>query len=216
MRSAEPPPPDDPARRPMRVVFVYFGPFNVNSAIQAFHFGNDLTDLGWTVTLAGVGDPELIRKVGEPRFECITHHDLPRTIEQSRRAPEPTIVVAWTPRENVRVATAAITTRLAVPYVVHLEDNEEFLLEAAAGRPVAELRRLPQSEQRRHLNPTLIHPGRYREFLAEAGGVTMITEELNEFNVAGRPHRVARPGIDSQRFRPDLEPAMSRRSLGLD
>ena len=28
---------------PMRLVIVYFGPFNVNSAIQAFHFGNDLT-----------------------------------------------------------------------------------------------------------------------------------------------------------------------------
>ena len=28
---------------PMRLVIVYFGPLNVNSAIQAFHFGNDLT-----------------------------------------------------------------------------------------------------------------------------------------------------------------------------
>jgi glycosyltransferase involved in cell wall biosynthesis len=199
----------------MRVIFVYFGPFNVNSAIQAFHFGSDLTDLGWTVTLAGVGDPELIRKVGEPRFECITHHDLPAAIEASRRAAEPTIVCAWTPRENVRIATAAITTRLDVPYVVHLEDNEEFLLEANVGRSVTELQRLSPAERERWLSPTLIHPTRYREFLAGAGGVTMITSELNEFNVAGRPHHIARPGIDSERFRPDLEPAMSRHSLGL-
>lgn len=200
---------------PMRVVFVYFGPFNVNSAIQAFHFGNDLTDLGWTVTLAGVGDPELIRKVGEPRFECITHRDLPQTIEDARRGGEPTIVCAWTPRENVRVATEAITGRLGVPYVVHLEDNEEFLLEAAVGRSVTELGRLSLAEQARRLSPTLIHPTHYQDFLAAAGGVTMITEELNEFNRAGRPHHIARPGIDAERFRADLEPAMSRQSLGL-
>ena len=31
-------------RQPMRLVIVYFGPLNINSAIQAFHFGNDLTD----------------------------------------------------------------------------------------------------------------------------------------------------------------------------
>lgn len=218
MRSATEPPRTEagPPLKPMRVVFIYFGPFNVNSAIQAFHFGNDLTDLGWTVTLAGVGDPELIRKVGDPRFACITHHDLPQTIEASRRAAEPTIVCAWTPRENVRIATAAFTSRLDLPYVVHLEDNEEFLLEAAVGRPVTELRRLPPGEQQRWLSPTLIHPTRYRDFLAGAGGITMITEELNEFNRAGRPHHIARPGIDSERFHPDLEPAMSRQSLGLN
>ena len=43
----------------------------------------------------------------------------------------------------------------------------------------------------------------------------MITEELNEFNHAGRPHHLARPGIDSERFRPDLEPPLSREALGI-
>ena len=202
---------------PMRVIFIYFGPFNVNSAIQAFHFGNDLTDLGWSVTLAGVGDPKLIRKVGEPRFECITHHDLPVTLEASRRAPEPTIVCAWTPRENVRRATVAFTSRDAIPYVVHLEDNEEFLLEAAVRHSVDEMRRLPEAEQQALIGEeTLIHPSRYREFLAGAAGITMITEELNEFNLGGRLHHVARPGIDSRRFRPELEPVISRANLGLE
>lgn len=200
---------------PIRVVFVYFGPFNVNSAIQAFHFANGLTDLGWTVTLAGVGDPEIIRKVGEPRFECVTHHDLPETLDAARRAAEPTVVVAWTPRENVRRATLGLTVRLDAPYVVHLEDNEEFLLEAAVRRPVEELRRLSSAEQQPFLRPTLIHPSHYREFLAEAAGITMITEELDEFNVAGRPHHIARPGIDPDRFHPEVEPVISRESLGI-
>ncbi len=60
----------------------------------------------------------------------------------------------------------------------------------------------------------LIHPTHHREFLAGAAGITVITEELNEFNVSDRPHHVARPGIDPERFRPDLTPPLARASSG--
>jgi glycosyltransferase involved in cell wall biosynthesis len=43
----------------------------------------------------------------------------------------------------------------------------------------------------------------------------VITEELNEFNLAGRPHHLARPGVDGERFDPDLAPAVTRQRLGL-
>jgi glycosyltransferase involved in cell wall biosynthesis len=200
---------------PRHVVFVYFGPLHVNSAIQAFHFGNDLTDIGWRVTLAGVGDPSLIRKVGVPRFDVVTHDELPRVLERSRGLAEPTIVVAWTPREKVRRLTLDFAGRLGAPYFVHLEDNEEYLFETSTGWNADEYRRLPAAEQDRLASDTLIHPTRYREFLAGAAGVTMITEELDELNVGGRPHHVARPGIDPERFRPDVETPVTREGLGL-
>jgi glycosyltransferase involved in cell wall biosynthesis len=204
------------APQPMQLVIVYFGPLHVNSAIQAFHFANDLTEAGWTVTLAGIGDPEKIREVGEPRFEYATHHDLPTVVERSRRDPKPAVVFSWTPRENVRVATEDLVRRLGIPYVVHLEDNEWHLYGEAVGRPIEEVRRLSLAEQDRLTPETLIHPTRSADFLAGAAGVTVITEELNEFNLAGRPHHLARPGIDSERFRPDLEPPLSRETLGID
>ena len=46
--------------------------------------------------------------------------------------------------------------------------------------------------------PDFVHPSRYLEFLRGAAGVTVVTEELNEFNPAGRPHRVVRPGTDTR------------------
>ena len=200
---------------PMRLVIVYFGPFNVNSAIQAFHFGNDLTQAGWSVTLAGVGDPDLIRHVGEPAFACVTHHDLPAVLDECRAAGEPAVVLAWTPRENVRMATQALCAGLGAPYVVHLEDNEWYLYEAAVGYPVEDAQRLPLAEQDRLSPPTLIHPTRHAEFMQGAAGITVITEELNEFNRAGLPHHVARPGIDTERFRPDIDPPLTRETLGI-
>lgn len=201
---------------PMRILFVYFGTFTVNSAIQAFHFGNDLSDAGWDVTLAGIGDPESIRYVGEPRFASITHHDVPAVIERWRRGRDvPAVVFAWTPRENVRRVAMDVVRSLGVPYVVHLEDNEEYLLRSKVGIPVDGLRRLSLAEQDRLAPPDLIHPTRSLEFLSGAAGMTVITEELNDFNVADVPHHVARPGIDSERFRPDLEPAVDRELLGI-
>jgi hypothetical protein len=163
----------------MRLVIVYFGPFHVNSAIQAFHFAGELTVAGWEVTLAGIGDPEMIRTVGEPNFECVTHHDLPRVLEAARRDPRPAIVLAWTPRENVRVATEPFVRALGVPYVIHLEDNEWHLYGEAVGRPVEQIRRLSLAEQDRLSPPALIHPTRSQEFMRGAAGVTVITEELN-------------------------------------
>ena len=198
----------------MRVLFVYFGPFDVNSGIQAYHFGNELTELGWEVTIAGRGDPARAKAVGEPRFECIAHEDIDRKVEQMRADPKPAIVVAWTPRERVRQLTMKAVQALGVPYVIHLEDNEELLIESASGRSLAELERLPLSQQGGPGMIDLIHPTHHREFLDGAAGVTVITEALNEFNRAGRPHRVVRPGIDLERFRPDLEPH-SRAELGL-
>ncbi|HEY7456969.1 MAG TPA: glycosyltransferase [Solirubrobacterales bacterium] len=198
----------------MRALFVYFGPFDVNSAIQAYHFGNELTELGWEVIVAGKGDPARARAVGEPRFKCISHDELDREVEAMGRDPQETIVIGWTPREPVRRMTMAAVGRLGVPYTVHLEDNEELLIESATGRPLAELQRLPPSQQDSLAPPDLIHPTRHREFLDGAAGITVITEALNEFNRAGRPHALARPGIDLERFRPDLDPH-PRERLGL-
>jgi glycosyltransferase involved in cell wall biosynthesis len=200
----------------MRVLIVYFGPFDVNSAIQAYHFGNELTELGWEVTMCGRDDPARMSAVGEPRFRCISHDELDAEISRCKREPMETVVFAWTPRERVRLLTGKCVAELGVPYVVHLEDNEYYLLESATGRTMTELQRLPLAEQDALTQIDLsIHPTNHLDFMRGAAGVTVITEALNEFNVGGRPHTVARPGIDSERFRPDLTPAASRRELGL-
>ncbi len=117
----------------MRLLIVHYGLFDSNSGIQAFHFGNLLTDLGWEVTLACEGEIDRVRRVGEPRFECIDHVGLPSKLEQWRPDPRECLICAWTPRENVRREVTNFASQLGVPYVVHLEDNEEHLLARRAG-----------------------------------------------------------------------------------
>ncbi len=199
----------------MRLLIIHYGLFDSNSGIQAFHFGNLLSDLGWEVTLACEGGTDRLERVGEPRFECIGRAGLPSKLEQWRRDPGESLICAWTPRENVRRETARFTSELGIPYVVHLEDNEEHLLSAALQMPIEELLALPASVQDELVPADLVHPSRYPEFLREAAGITVITEELNEFNSAHRPHHLARPGVDTDRFGPGLEPALGRDLLGL-
>ena len=104
---------------------------------------------------------------------------------------------------------------LGAPYVVHLEDNEEHLVSTALRLPYEQLRRLPRARQDELCTDDFVHPAHYPRLLERAAAVTVITEELNEFNFAGRPHLLAPPGVDGDRFRPDLTPPVTREQLGL-
>jgi glycosyltransferase involved in cell wall biosynthesis len=199
----------------MRVLILHFGKLNVNSVIQAFHLGQELTTEGIEVTLCGKGPAGRIADVGDPAFDCISYDDLDRKLRAWAGDPSETIVCAWTPREIVRRATERAVEALGCPYVVHLEDNEEHLLSSALGLPYEELRRLPSERLDRLCGEDFIHPRHYPRLLERAAGVTVITGELSEFNFASRPHHLARPGVDAERFRPDLAPAVAREQLGL-
>jgi glycosyltransferase involved in cell wall biosynthesis len=199
----------------LKILFILYGPFDCNSAIQALHFGNELTDLGCEVTLCATRDPAAIRKVGEPRFECIRYRELPRKRRELEPHRDDALICAWTPRERVRRATLPLVEQLGIPYVVHLEDNEEYLLARAYHMPMGELQRMPVRERDRPETLDLSHPPEYKEFLRGADAVTMITEELNEFNFGDLPHHLMRPGIEADRFRPDLTPPETREGLGL-
>jgi glycosyltransferase involved in cell wall biosynthesis len=199
----------------VRVLFLLYGPFDSNSAIQALHFGNHMTDIGCEVTLCATGDPGKIGTVGHPRFECIRYPELSRKRRQLQRNSGDALICAWTPRERVRKATEKLLRHLPVPYVVHLEDNESYLLSSFNRLPKGEMRRMPVRRYDRPSSEEMVDPARYLEFLRSADGITVITEELNDFNVGHRPHHLARPGIDSDRFRPDLTPPLPRERLGL-
>jgi glycosyltransferase involved in cell wall biosynthesis len=199
----------------MRILFLHFGKLNVNSVIQAFHLGEELTAAGIEVTLCGQGPGGRIAEVGEPSFDCITYDELDGILRTWSRDPGKTIVCAWTPREIVRRATETAVAALGCPYVVHLEDNEEHLLSSALRVPYQELRRLPAERLDELCGEDFIHPAHYPRLLERAAGVTVITEELNEFNFGGRPQHLARPGVDAERFRPDLPPTVTRERLGL-
>ena len=197
----------------MKSLIVLHGPFNCNSGIQVFHLANRLCQRGWDVAVAAPSPTEDVRDVGDPQFECLTYAEARRTAR--RWAGQDLVIHAWTPREGVRRLTEELVRSAGAPYVVHLEDNEEHLASVSAKMPFPVLRALPSWAQSLLARDWRIHPTRYSRFLAHAAGITMVTQKLNEFNVAGRPHAVVRPVVDTDEFAPSPDGRARRRELGL-
>jgi glycosyltransferase involved in cell wall biosynthesis len=118
----------------------------------------------------------------------------------SRTFPDgrpPEIVHAWTPRENVRLFCEKVAGFCDFSLFVHLEDNEELILEVNLGMSFEKLVRT-----RAETPSNLSHPRNYRAFIASATGVTMIMDRLERFVPPNVPKLVLWPGADEKLFSP--------------
>ena len=157
--------------------------FRSNSGIQIFNLANELDRLGVGCRVVVPGDPSTVQLIGTPHFEVLEH----RHARRARGA----LVHAWTPRENVRAVTEKIVGRGRLPYVVHLEDNEDLV--SANDHERSE----------------------YRSFLERSAGVTVVNEKLFEFKPDGIPGEVIWPAYEEHLFRPQPADGSLRALLGL-
>jgi glycosyltransferase involved in cell wall biosynthesis len=107
-------------------------------------------------------------------------------------------VHGWTPRENVRLFCEKLGGFCEFALIVHLEDNEELILEVNLGTPFHKLATSHNAE----FPPNLSHPRHYRTFIGSANGVTMIMDRLERFVPATIPKLILWPGADEEVFFP--------------
>ena len=119
----------------------------------------------------------------------------------------PDVIIAWTPRENVRrAALAALRRAPHARLVIHLEDNEDSITARYLGISTCALRwlrpRNPLAWRRlralRGLPLSL--PWRMRRFLRSAHAITMVAPELAAFVPPGIPSVCFAPGFDESLF----------------
>ena len=125
--------------------------------------------------------------------------------------PQQTAIVCWTPREVIRRAVQPVATLYGIPYLVHLEDNEEHL----ARLKLATMKRRPWRSA--SVPETISDPAELPAFLGGARGVTLIEERLRETVPAHVPALLLEPGVDLEIFGGELAPdrrAEIRRSVG--
>lgn len=207
------PEPAAPAKHPRNLLFLLYGNFTSNSALQACAFANELAAAGHDCAVAVPADAGTVRHHLAPRFRALTHADALARAGGFANGRGPNIIHAWTTREHVRRSALEIHARHGGRLVVHLEDNEHEILAQRLGRPAAELEALPDAELDPLVPADLSHPRRGPAFLAAADGVTVITERLAEFAPPGRPCLVLRPAADARFFFPRPVPAEFRRVL---
>jgi glycosyltransferase involved in cell wall biosynthesis len=181
------------------ILFALYHDFSANSAIHVHNFANQLAALGHSTAVAipegkDAGATLGLQYYSVHRFAQVEGY-WPRVFPNGR---PPDIVHAWTPRENVRLFCEKLAGFCEFALFVHLEDNEEVILEASLGKTFEKLARSRSAE----IPINLSHPRNYRAFIASAAGVTIIMDRLEQFVPAESPKLILWPGADEQLFFP--------------
>lgn len=198
----------------MKILFINYHHLNSNSGIHIFNLANHLSRLGMDCTVCVPSQKETVAALGKPEFETLNFSDL--LDEKQRPEKRFDLIHAWTPREVVRKTAVELRKKYACPLVVHLEDNEDYLIKVLLRLPVAILRRFPSLVLNVVTPNFMSHPLRYPEFLRSADGGTVIMDGLREFFPATTPTELIWAG-----YQENMEWSMSkdmdlRRQLKID
>jgi glycosyltransferase involved in cell wall biosynthesis len=194
------------------ILFALYHDFSANSAVHVHNFANQLAALGHSCAVAIPDDTERGAGLGEQNYSIHRFDQLDG--EWSRAFPNggsPEIVHAWTPRENVRLFCEKLAGFCSYALFVHLEDNEELILEVNLGSSFEELAASRSAE----IPNNLSHPRHYRGFIASAAGVTMIMDRLERFVPSETPQLILWPGADDRFFFPRTRDPQLLEQLGI-
>jgi glycosyltransferase involved in cell wall biosynthesis len=182
----------------MRVVLISHCNLLGNSAMHVFSMAEELKQIGHDVVMLlpdSLQSAERHRKAEWPirLYADALEGDLP--FKGGGRAE---IVHAWSPREHVRKVTEALASKEGCPYIVHMEDNEEQIVNDELKEGDFEtLARLAPLYQDVLISDYRSHPLRYREFIQRAAGYTCLIDRLLEF---------CPPSVESVMFWPGFDP----------
>jgi len=201
----------------VNILFVNYGDFTTNSLNHIGGFANVLSAQGHAVVVAVPSGRDTLSVASDPVYIPALYDDV---LSQPALFPDRAtadIIHAWTPRECVRKFVVAYqrTARRSAKLIIHLEDNEEYLISGYARRPIAELRAMGFDELDSIMSDSLPHPVRHRTFLRLADAATVIVDRLREFVPATVPCSVIAPGVDPDYLTPAPAAPELRRSLGL-
>lgn len=201
----------------MHAVFVCYYSFACNSAGHIACLANALAARGVRVTVFAAFAPETAALHGPVNYATQSFADADAWLASAKPDPADTVIIAWTPRENVRRFVTALRAKLPAPYVVHLEDNEKLLTAGNLGLDYDVLASLPPAEIDRRLGADnrLSHPLHFPRFIAESTGVTALIDRLLEFAPAGHPSLLFWPGYNPAFFGPRPVDYARRRALGI-
>jgi GT2 family glycosyltransferase/glycosyltransferase involved in cell wall biosynthesis/phage shock protein A len=199
----------------VNILFVNYGDFTTNSLNHIAGFAGKLCAEGHACAVAVPGKKESLSNIPDAVFVAITYDEVlanPGFFPDGRPAD---LIHAWTPREGVRKFVVAYQRLQPTRLVVHLEDNEEFLVSAFMGESLETLRQQPEENYPKTLVDGLPHPVRYKNLLRLADGVTVITDSLRSFVPPGPSIATLPPGVDFTLYFPQLADQSLRQKIGL-
>lgn len=182
----------------MNIVFINYDGYSGCSGVHIHFLANALADRGHRCFVVVPVDND-DGYFGTPRYSVLKAVEAIHLAERGSPLFRDAVLHAWTPREIVRTVTESLAASCRRPYFVHLEDNEEYILEKMYQAPIQRLRAAAEAGRFQAV-PQFCHPVRYREFLAGAAGVTCIIDALQRFVPEGVPSTVFWPACEDAFF----------------
>jgi glycosyltransferase involved in cell wall biosynthesis/2-polyprenyl-3-methyl-5-hydroxy-6-metoxy-1,4-benzoquinol methylase len=202
----------------INILFVTYHDFTSNSAIQIHNFANSLVKMGNDCCIAVPSNKNSVHDAigGEILYTPLNFSELQNGRKIFRNGEIPDIIHAWTPREIVRRQCLSLLKMFNCKLVVHLEDNEELLLENSVSIPFDQLKLFSPERLNELVPETASHPIFYKEFLGIADGITIIIDRLVDFVPKNKNYIVLWPGIDKSRFNVDKIDKKLKSKLGIN
>jgi hypothetical protein len=200
---------------PRNILLVLYGDFFANSALHVASFADALNSLGYDAAIAVPTSKATCGALPHARFVALDFSEIDQLQNYFKDGRGPAIVHAWTTRENVRTFTENVSAKFGSKVFVHLEDNEQEILETHLGRSFTELAALSTDELDSLVPEILSHPHRALNFLQHATGVTVIVERLKEQVPKTIPLAVIWPASDARYFKALPRDNILRGALGI-
>ena len=168
------------------LVFVSYGTFDSNSAGHIAGFAKELSKRGYVIAVCTRDPISPVHAQGPTPLGTFTLQDLARDPAgvigfDGDFQPRRSAMLCWTPRKASRRAVVKVRRKYPIPYLVHLEDNEDYLTG------------LREAAQGHDARADLVER---RALMAGAMGATVINERLLEGIPAGLPAMLLEPGVD--------------------
>lgn len=171
----------------MNILFANYGGFSTNSILHIASFANTLARAGHCcmVALPEIDTPPDLPEA--PLFQYGTYSEIEASNLRFPNKRPADILHLWTPRQNVHGFGKRYRARNASKTIVHLEDNEDALLESFYQTPIQSLRENGLPHSFTQWEPSLSHPTQFKECLKAADAITAIITPLLQFS---SPHHL--------------------------
>lgn len=179
------------------ILFVLYNDFHSQSAIHVHHFANNLITQGLDCVVCVPRDKVTVSLMGKTSYKVTEFSEISHLKDFFSNGCGPDIVHAWTPREVNRIYCDQLRKLYDFKLVIHLEDNEEYIVEKDLKKP---FKNILASVDSIDIPERLSHPKRYREFINGSDGVTVIIQKLKEFVPDHIPSITLWPGVDTKHF----------------
>jgi len=200
----------------MNILYVNYGPAGNNTTHHVAGFALAAKLAGHDVAMAipkGSGEWPLRPGLMMPLVDYPTGGKWEKVFKNGQA---PSLIHAFTPREGVRKFVFSLYRQgLDAALILHLEDNEESLMERFTGKTLPELCQPEGAAARATLGPGLCCPLRWQPFLALADGISVIYPTLADFVPPDVPWRDLPPILDLDFFTPRSRDEAGRQALGI-